>query len=101
MVEPVKARQVVVGHADHAEPFGLEAGAADLRVELAQRALGPGAMHGQAGSPERADAAEDEPPRLVEADGAEHRFRIPGALPLGPDLTFQVVGENRKGDVWG
>src|SRR3546814_15810850 len=63
VVEPVEAGQVVVGHADHAEPFGLEAGAADLREQLAKRALGPGAMPGQASAAQRAHAAEHGPTR--------------------------------------
>src|SRR5512138_122628 len=81
----VQARQVVVGHADHAEPLGLELDAGERREEAAQGALRPGPVHRAARAAQRADAAEDEAAGLVEAERAEDRLGVPDALSLRED----------------
>src|SRR3546814_19642527 len=70
-----------------------------LREQLAKRARGPGAMHGQARAAQRADAAEHEPPRLIETERAEHRLGVPGALPFRQNGPLQAVGERLGGEI--
>src|SRR3546814_20371868 len=56
-------------------------------------------MHGQARAAQRADAAEHEPPRLIETERAEHRLGVPGALPFRQNGPLQAVGERLGGEI--
>ena len=81
--ESMKARQRVVGHAHHPVPLRLKRDLADLGKGLFERTHAPGAMDRQAGSPQRANAAEQKPPGAIEAEGIHDQPSVPAALAAG------------------
>ena len=95
----MEARQTVGRHADHAVPLGLEFDAGEPREQLGERAARPGAVDRQAGSAQRADAAEHQPARLVEAERAQNLARVPAALPLRQDRAPGRLVERDGGEV--
>ncbi|MET4218509.1 hypothetical protein ABIB00_003727 [Bradyrhizobium sp. LB14.3] len=66
-VELVKARQVVRGHSNDAEPAGFKLDILKSRKQLAQRSLSPCPVNGCANTLKGTNTAKHEPPGAIQA----------------------------------
>ncbi len=97
--EPMEAGQAVLGHADLAVPFVLESDAGELGKQAGEGAPAPILVNGAARTAKRADAAEDQPPGRVEAEGTQDLPRVPHALAAGQDGAPKIVAERRGREI--
>src|SRR5215207_8216773 len=91
--QPMKLRQAVPSHSNPAVPLVFELDPGELGKEPLERSTAPLWMNDTAQPSKRADAAEDQPTPLIQAQGAEDLLCIPNALPLGKDRPAQMVPE--------
>ena len=95
----METRQRVIGHSHHAVPLRLERDLAHLWKGLLERAHAPGAVDRKAGSPQRADAAEQKPPGAVEAEGIHDEPGVPAALAAGEDGGLKLGAQGPGGEI--